>query len=261
MLLLRYVFRGRAEDSLFIRIISLSESMTGLIHPLPSPSMTARLTLFYYPIGRIKSPTNLKTTRDQLNNHGLISWLLSTRRLKLVHGRKALFGAPVHRFVTSPKLSSTTVMILFQRNVLQVRIFFLLPLSYFIVLLAQEVRPRKRLRFDNAQVKDKFNLSNDQFYDVSKDGGRHRVRQTFGDLVVEHAYPAQKLQLPFVSHYPWVLCGVKLFTTCPFSIRRVWASRSHDLSIDRPCKYQRTLKFGSPKCVRQRRRRIRQVGG
>jgi hypothetical protein len=62
---------------------------------------------------------------------------------------------------------------------------------------AHEVRPRKRLRFDNAQVKDKFNLSNDQFYDVSKDGGRHRVRQTFGDLVVEHAYPAQKLQLPF----------------------------------------------------------------
>ncbi|KAI9461181.1 atypical/TAF1 protein kinase [Russula earlei] len=62
---------------------------------------------------------------------------------------------------------------------------------------AQDVRPRKRLRLDNAQVRDKFNLSNDQFYDVSKDGGRHRVRQTFGDLVVEHAYPAQKLQLPF----------------------------------------------------------------
>ena len=46
--------------------------------------------------------------------------------------------------------------------------------------------------------KDKFNLSNDNFYEVSKDGIRHRVRQTFGSLVVEHAYPAQKLQLPFV---------------------------------------------------------------
>lgn len=46
--------------------------------------------------------------------------------------------------------------------------------------------------------KDKFNLSNDNFYEVSKDGIRHRVRQTFGQLVVEHAYPAQKLQLPFV---------------------------------------------------------------
>ncbi|KAI9068702.1 atypical/TAF1 protein kinase [Trametes sanguinea] len=58
------------------------------------------------------------------------------------------------------------------------------------------VRPRKRLRTDN-QPKDKFNISNDQFYEVSKEGGRHRVRQTFGQLVVEHAYPAQKLQLPF----------------------------------------------------------------
>lgn len=34
---------------------------------------------------------------------------------------------------------------------------------------------------------------------MAKDGGKHRVRQTFGQLVVEHAYPAQKLQLPFVS--------------------------------------------------------------
>ncbi|KAK0208865.1 TAF1 transcription initiation factor TFIID subunit TAF1 [Desarmillaria ectypa] len=56
-------------------------------------------------------------------------------------------------------------------------------------------RPRKRLRTD-AGIRDKFNLSNDHFYEISKDG-RHRVRQTFGQLSVEHAYPAQKLQLPF----------------------------------------------------------------
>ncbi|PPQ71123.1 hypothetical protein CVT24_009859 [Panaeolus cyanescens] len=60
----------------------------------------------------------------------------------------------------------------------------------------ETARPRKRLRTDG-QVRDKFNLSNDQFYEVAKDGGRHRVRQTFGQLTVEHAYPAQKLQLPF----------------------------------------------------------------
>ncbi|KIP11796.1 hypothetical protein PHLGIDRAFT_27789 [Phlebiopsis gigantea 11061_1 CR5-6] len=60
-----------------------------------------------------------------------------------------------------------------------------------------ENRPRKRFRADTGAARDKFNLSNDQFYEVSKDGGRHRVRQTFGQLVVEHAYPAQKLQLPF----------------------------------------------------------------
>jgi hypothetical protein len=178
--------------------------MAGLNHPPPSPFMTAPLTSSYCPIGRIRSPTNSRTTCDQLSKRGLISWRPSTSRLNPAHGRKALFGVPVHRFVTSLKLSSTTVMISFQRNVLPVRIFCLVPSSYFTVLVAQEFRPRKRLRFDNAQVKDKFNLSNDQFYDVSKDGGRHRVRQTFGDLVVEHAYPAQKLQLPFVSHYPRV---------------------------------------------------------
>ncbi|KZV74842.1 TAF1 transcription initiation factor TFIID subunit TAF1 [Peniophora sp. CONT] len=61
----------------------------------------------------------------------------------------------------------------------------------------QETRPKKRLRMDNSQTKDKFNISNDHFYEVAKDGGRHRVRQTFGQLVVEHSYPAQKLQLPF----------------------------------------------------------------
>lgn len=45
--------------------------------------------------------------------------------------------------------------------------------------------------------KDKYNLSNDHWYEVSRE--RQRVRQTFGNLVVQHAYPAMKLQLPFVS--------------------------------------------------------------
>jgi transcription initiation factor TFIID subunit 1 len=67
--------------------------------------------------------------------------------------------------------------------------------------IAETVRHRRRFRTDAVQIKDKFNLSNDHFYEVAKDGGRHRVRQTFGQLAVEHAYPAQKLQLPFVSVY------------------------------------------------------------
>lgn len=49
--------------------------------------------------------------------------------------------------------------------------------------------------------RDKFNLSNDQAYEVSKEIARQRVRQTFQDLHIQHAYPAQKLQLPFVSSY------------------------------------------------------------
>ncbi|KAH6916934.1 atypical/TAF1 protein kinase [Coprinopsis sp. MPI-PUGE-AT-0042] len=61
---------------------------------------------------------------------------------------------------------------------------------------SESTRPRKRIRMD-PNIKDKFNLSNDQYYEVSKEGARQHVRQTFGQLVVEHAYPAQKLQLPF----------------------------------------------------------------
>lgn len=45
---------------------------------------------------------------------------------------------------------------------------------------------------------DPFNLSNDREYEVPKEQKRHVIRQTFGALEVVHAYPAQKLQLPFV---------------------------------------------------------------
>jgi hypothetical protein len=45
-------------------------------------------------------------------------------------------------------------------------------------------------------IRDKFNISNDQAYQITRE--RHRVRQTFGQLLVQHAYPAVKLQLPWV---------------------------------------------------------------
>ncbi|BGP00755.1 Atypical/TAF1 protein kinase [Rhodotorula toruloides ATCC 204091] len=44
---------------------------------------------------------------------------------------------------------------------------------------------------------DPFNLSNDKEYEVPKEQKRQIIRQTFGALEVVHAYPAQKLQLPF----------------------------------------------------------------
>jgi transcription initiation factor TFIID subunit 1, fungi type len=62
-----------------------------------------------------------------------------------------------------------------------------------------EARPRKRFRNEAGQAvaKDKFNISNDHTYDVAKE--TKLVRQTFGALEVEHAYPALKVQLPFVG--------------------------------------------------------------
>jgi transcription initiation factor TFIID subunit 1 len=86
-----------------------------------------------------------------------------------------------------------------ERQTSKYQYFIFEPLYLTTTIPAETVRPRKRLRTDAAQPRDKFNLSNDHYYEVSKEGGRHRVRQTFGQLVVEHAYPAQKLQLPFVS--------------------------------------------------------------
>lgn len=46
---------------------------------------------------------------------------------------------------------------------------------------------------------DRFNLANDRFYEAHAGAKMHRVRQTFGQLIVQHSLPALKLQTPFVS--------------------------------------------------------------
>lgn len=106
---------------------------------------------------------------------------------------------------------------------------------------------------DAGQIRDKFNLSNDQFYEVAKEGGRHRVRQTFGQLVVEHAYPAQKLQLPFVSSNTKTLADSQ---PC-HSIRRVYPSRRLGLSIALLFNFHQILNCDFQKCVRPRKRRTK----
>jgi transcription initiation factor TFIID subunit 1 len=60
-------------------------------------------------------------------------------------------------------------------------------------------------RDNKQQSLDPFNLSNDRFYEVSKEH-RRRIRQTFGNLEVQHSYPAMKLQLPLVG-----ACSTALF--------------------------------------------------
>ncbi|KAG0055417.1 hypothetical protein BGZ83_008691 [Gryganskiella cystojenkinii] len=47
---------------------------------------------------------------------------------------------------------------------------------------------------------DRFNLSNDRFYETLKEGRFQRVRQTFGQLVVQHALPAVKLMKPWYKN-------------------------------------------------------------
>ncbi|KAK9762421.1 hypothetical protein K7432_011851 [Basidiobolus ranarum] len=51
-----------------------------------------------------------------------------------------------------------------------------------------------RLDPKSKAIVDKFNLSNDRYYEALK---KRRVRQTFGQLNVQHSLPALKLQPPF----------------------------------------------------------------
>jgi hypothetical protein len=48
---------------------------------------------------------------------------------------------------------------------------------------------------------DKFNLSNDRYYDLHRVGKSGRVRQMFNKNSVQHSLPAVKLQLPFFKRY------------------------------------------------------------
>lgn len=54
------------------------------------------------------------------------------------------------------------------------------------------------IRAGTGWSRDPFNLSNDKLYEVRREMKR-TVRQTFGRLEVQHAYPAMKLQFPWVS--------------------------------------------------------------
>ncbi|KAJ1641621.1 hypothetical protein LPJ64_006424, partial [Coemansia asiatica] len=44
---------------------------------------------------------------------------------------------------------------------------------------------------------DRFNLSNDHSYEALQGGQTHRVRQTFGQLIVAHSLPSLRLQPPY----------------------------------------------------------------
>lgn len=124
---------------------------------------------------------------------------------------------------------------------------------YTQYFLAEMARPRKRFRTDGG-VRDKFNLSNDQFYEIHKDA-RHRVRQTFGQLSVEHAYPAQKLQLPFVSGFH---CYLSTCLKSCHSTRHDCQRQKHVLSIALLFNFHRISNYASAKFALQRKRRTKQ---
>lgn len=49
----------------------------------------------------------------------------------------------------------------------------------------------------NRDIAKRYNISNDQAYDLLKENHQHKVRSTLGSMAVEHSLPAVKLQYPF----------------------------------------------------------------
>ncbi|EME87519.1 uncharacterized protein MYCFIDRAFT_105631, partial [Pseudocercospora fijiensis CIRAD86] len=76
-------------------------------------------------------------------------------------------------------------------------------------LLIDEHAPRQKkklkrmpgeLKRDSALSRDiakRYNISNDEAYDLLKENHQHKVRSTLGSMAVEHSFPAVKLQYPF----------------------------------------------------------------
>lgn len=161
----------------------------------------------------------------------------------------------MHRSETSLSSSSIMRMTLFQKSA-QVRLTFVasIPFAKYHFFTDEQIRPRKRFRTD-AAPRDKFNLSNDQYYEVAKDGGRHRVRQTFGQLTVEHAYSAQKLQLPFVRFIPGLLWGDQV--NINVSTKRDFPSKKLVPSIGPHCNSPSTSSSISRKSGLRRKKRTK----
>ena len=48
-------------------------------------------------------------------------------------------------------------------------------------------------------LSQRYNISNDEAYDLLKENHQSKVRSTLGNLTVDHGLPAVRLQWPFVS--------------------------------------------------------------
>ena len=49
-------------------------------------------------------------------------------------------------------------------------------------------------------LSQRYNISNDEAYDLLKENHQSKVRSMLGNVAVEHSLPAVKLQWPFVSN-------------------------------------------------------------
>ena len=81
-------------------------------------------------------------------------------------------------------------------------------------------------------LSERYNISNDDAYDLLKENHQSKVRSMLGNVAVEHSLPAVKLQWPFVSNMNLPQSFTMLQRVLKKqSIKRNWTSRMQDLSI------------------------------
>ncbi len=51
-------------------------------------------------------------------------------------------------------------------------------------------------------LSQRYNISNDEAYDLLKENHQSKIRSTLGNLTVEHSLPAIRLQFPYVCLHP-----------------------------------------------------------
>ncbi|KAJ2392071.1 hypothetical protein H4S02_000988, partial [Coemansia sp. RSA 2611] len=61
----------------------------------------------------------------------------------------------------------------------------------------KESNAREAERLQLLEGVDRFNLSNDHYYEALQEGKVHRVRQTFGQLIIAHSLPSLRLLPPY----------------------------------------------------------------
>jgi len=76
----------------------------------------------------------------------------------------------------------------------------------------------------NKTLLQRYNISNDEAYDLLKENKQSKVRSTIGQLAIEHSMPALRLQTPYVR--------ISLFSVTRYSVahRR---SIKHDSRLKR----------------------------
>ncbi|KAJ2663335.1 hypothetical protein IWW48_001437 [Coemansia sp. RSA 1200] len=107
----------------------------------------------------------------------------------------------------------------------------------------RELHAREAERQRLLEGVDQFNISNDHFYEALQEGKVHRVRQTFGQLVIAHSLPSLRLQPPFFKmrhtrvelrswHRPFF--QAPLDTSIQFSRVRTAKKRKQKHSMENP---------------------------